>query len=286
MYNVNNNWPEEAHYTPVAPGARNISIKDQPTPMRRMIRTSVNDVTGHFIFESAYPAANQAEFETFHRDVFLRCARRLEYPEITKRLKDDYELVKLCARVINARISLLRTQSKGITDKKVEGFYQLVSGSEAEKRVKELTNEDQNYIYPMTLGAVDTNRPYYHPCIISSIKEAFFTGSRGTLSQKYQARFRSTILEGPKKSELELPIAMVCIIATSAHASLDDWSQGYKRTKSDFRADAYESIYRGHELFLTTLQTERPDFFHGLMSGLYNAVVYVFWYSSLLIALG
>lgn len=101
MHHVNNNWPEEAHYTPVAPGARNISIKDQPTQMRRMIRASVNDVTGHFIFESAYPTANQAEFETFHRDIFLRCARRLEYPEIIKRLKDDYELVKLCARVVS-----------------------------------------------------------------------------------------------------------------------------------------------------------------------------------------
>ena len=59
------------------------------------------------------------------------------------------------------------------------------------------------------------------------------------------------------------------------HASLDDWSQGYKRTKSDFRADAYESIYRGHELFLNTLCEERPEFYHKLMSGLYNAVACV-----------
>ncbi|KJA13074.1 hypothetical protein HYPSUDRAFT_209477 [Hypholoma sublateritium FD-334 SS-4] len=185
VHRVNINWPEEAHYTPVAPGARNLSIKDQPLPMRRMIRASVNHVTGHFLFESAYPAANQAEYETFHRDVFVHCAKRLGYREINKRLKEDYELVKLCARV---------------------------------------------------------------------------------------GRFGSTIVEGPKKDEMELPIAMVCVIATSTHASLDDWSQGYKRVKSDFRADAYESIYRGHEIFLTTLKAERPDFFHKLMSGLYDAV--------------
>lgn len=66
-------------------------------------------------------------------------------------------------------------------------------------------------------------------------------------------------------------VAYIC----QAHASLDDWSQGYKRTKSDFRAEAYEFIYRGHELFLTTLREERPEFYHKLMSDLYNAVACV-----------
>ena len=56
------------------------------------------------------------------------------------------------------------------------------------------------------------------------------------------------------------------------HASLDDWSQGYKRTKSNFCTDTYESIYWGHELFLNTLCEEHPEFYHKLMSGLYNAV--------------
>ena len=70
--------------------------------MRRMIRNSVNHVTGNFIFESGYPAINQAEFETFHRDVFLLCAKRLGYREIIKRLKEDYELVKQCARLVSA----------------------------------------------------------------------------------------------------------------------------------------------------------------------------------------
>ncbi|KAF8811591.1 hypothetical protein BYT27DRAFT_7062984, partial [Phlegmacium glaucopus] len=272
---VNRGWPVEAHYTPIRRDTHNLSIMKQPQPMKRMIRSAVNRVTEHFLFDSAYPAAEQVEFETFHRDVFIHCSKRLKYFEIIKRLKVDDELVKLCARVINARVSNLRTRPKGITNKKVEGFYQLLAGDDAGSRVKALTNEDQDYIYPAAGGGVDTNRPYFHPCIISSMKECFFTGSRGTYGQKYQARFSSCITDGPGKNELELPIPMVCIVATSAHASLDDWSQGYKRTKSDFRADAYESIYRGHELFLNTLREERPEFYHKLMSDLYNAVACV-----------
>ena len=40
-------------------------------------------------------------------------------------------------------------QCKKVTDSKVEGFYQLLAGEGAIKRVKDLTNEDQDYIYPL-----------------------------------------------------------------------------------------------------------------------------------------
>ena len=40
-------------------------------------------------------------------------------------------------------------QCKKVTDGKVEGFYQLIAGEEATKRVKVLTGEDQDYIYPL-----------------------------------------------------------------------------------------------------------------------------------------
>jgi len=35
------------------------------------------------------------------------------------------------------------------------------------------------------------------------------------LAHKYEARFSSSICDGPEKDELELPIAMVCIVATT-----------------------------------------------------------------------
>ncbi|KAF8806346.1 hypothetical protein BYT27DRAFT_7103187, partial [Phlegmacium glaucopus] len=271
---VNRRWPEEAHYTPVLPNARNLSIREQPLPMRRVICAAVSYVSGDIVFDSAYPAAEKVEFETFHREVFIKCSKRLKYFEIVKRIQRDDELVKLCARVINARISNLRTRCKKVTDGKVEGFYQLLVGEEAIKRVKALTNEDQDYIYPVIPnGGVNTQRPFFYPCIISAIKEFFFTGSHGSLAQKYEGRFSSSIRDGREKERLELPIAMVCIVATTTHASLDDWGQGYKQSKSDFRTEAYEYIYRGHELFLNTLRETQPEFYHTLMSDLYQAVV-------------
>jgi hypothetical protein len=64
-------------------------------------------------------------------------------------------------------------------------------------------------------GAVNTKRPYFNPCVISSIKEFFFTGSRGSLAQKNEASFSSSINDGPEKNELELPIPMACLVATT-----------------------------------------------------------------------
>jgi hypothetical protein len=104
LQDVNHRWPEEAHYTPVLPNARNISIREQPVPMRRMIRAAVSHITNSILFDSAYPAAEKVEFEAYHRDAFLECAKHLKYFKIAKRIQRDDELVKLCARVVNILI--------------------------------------------------------------------------------------------------------------------------------------------------------------------------------------
>ena len=69
--------------------------------MRRVIRAAVSYVSGEIVFDSAYPAAEKVEFETFHRDVFVKCSKRLKHFEIVKRIQRDDELVKLCTRVVS-----------------------------------------------------------------------------------------------------------------------------------------------------------------------------------------
>lgn len=100
LQDVNRGWPEEAHYVPVLPNARNLSIREQPLPMRRVIRAAVSHVSGNILFDSAYPVAEKLEFEAFHREVFIQCAKCLKYFEIVKRIRRDDELVRLCARVV------------------------------------------------------------------------------------------------------------------------------------------------------------------------------------------
>ena len=51
--------------------------------------------------------------------------------------------------------------------------------------------------------------------MISILREAFFAGSRGSFAERYQDRFLSSITDGPRKHERELPAAMVAMAATT-----------------------------------------------------------------------
>ena len=50
---------------------------------------------------------------------------------------------------LNAWVSSIRTQAKGVTDKKIEGFFQLIPGEATMERVKLLIGQ-LDYIYPLT----------------------------------------------------------------------------------------------------------------------------------------
>lgn len=55
------------------------------------------------------------------------------------------------------------------------------------------------------------------------------------------------------------------------HASLEDWAEGHYK-KTEFNADLYEDVYRGHEDVLTRIREKSPAAFHRLMADLYNSV--------------
>ncbi|GLB46018.1 hypothetical protein LshimejAT787_5800030 [Lyophyllum shimeji] len=91
------------------------------------------------------------------------------------------------------------------------------------------------------------------------------------MASKHAARFASSIPSGPQALELEVPLPMVCTIATAVYASINDWSSGFLK-KSEFNADEYEDVYRGHEMFLNNIRTSKPGAYHRLMADLYKDV--------------
>ena len=69
-----------------------------------MICAAVSHITNSILFDSAYPATEKVEFEIYHRDAFVKCAKELKLFEIVTRIRHNAELVKLCTRVVNILI--------------------------------------------------------------------------------------------------------------------------------------------------------------------------------------
>ncbi|KAF9489969.1 hypothetical protein BDN71DRAFT_1525446 [Pleurotus eryngii] len=272
---VNKGWPKEAHYEPIVSPARTLGIKNQPFPLRAVVKAAIKHVTGDIIFDSAYPSADLNNFNKYHRQVLVESARSLSYNHLAGRFKKDDELLKLIAGVVNARTSRIRTQFKEVTDSKIEGFYLSVGTSkDTTARLAYLINQ-MNYIYPLKQHNedLDVNCPYGHPAVISSIKHYFFVGDRGSsLANKHSTCFTSSFKDGPLSLELELPIAMVSLAATAIHASLVKWDETGSQKSKGFRAEEYQDIYEGHEAFLQSLKAEWLKFFHKTMHALHEIV--------------
>ncbi|KIM35644.1 hypothetical protein M413DRAFT_32395 [Hebeloma cylindrosporum] len=269
---INGGWPTEAHYVPILPNSRMLSVTAQPVPMMKTLRAAIRVVSGDAIFDSTYPSVETAAYKTYRRDVLYNSATKLGYKKLAIRFRDDSELWKVSAAILNARVSNIRTGCKEVASSKIEGFYlSRARGAVATVELIKSLIEKTDYIYPSNEGgAVDTKQPFFHPAIISTIKEYFFTGSRGSKADKHDNRFKSSL--ATKASERELPIAMVSFVASMIHASLDNWADGSYQKKGDFRAEAYEDVYNGHSMFLNDLKAKKPIFFHKLMAGLYNEV--------------
>ena len=131
---------------------------------------------------------------------------------------------------------------------------------------------------------IDPKKPFYHPAIINTLREAFFKRKRGpSIAQKHQSLFCSSLGMGAAVGEVELPPAMVAMAAVAAslsvsflcpahnthqvHASLDE-----KVTNLDFNADTYEDSYDTFIGLLAEIRKQRLPAYHRLMSDLYNLV--------------
>ncbi|KIJ91570.1 hypothetical protein K443DRAFT_14286 [Laccaria amethystina LaAM-08-1] len=261
----NANW-EHARYVPAAPGARLISIRVQPPALRQIIRAAIRRVIGDAIFDHAYPSASDEL--TYYRKTLRSCARKLKYDDYAERFKTDLQFGIIVARLLNGRLSKYRSSVRNQAAGKVEGFYQLIEGQECKEQVTALC-DDTSYIFPTKDGEIVSNKPFHHPALISMLRDVYFAGTRGSYAERYSARFGSSITEGPRKCERELPAPMVALAATAVHSSLDDYSSGICQ-KTEFMADLYEDVYLGHMTFLNNIKTESPDRYHRLMANLFN----------------
>ncbi|KAG6843738.1 hypothetical protein H0H93_000258 [Arthromyces matolae] len=63
---------------------------------------------------------------------------------------------------------------------------------------------------------------------------------------------------------------MLAMVATAVLSAIDDWKTGLQKI-SEFNAETYADVYRGHALFLKNIRDSEPNKFHRLMADIYLA---------------
>jgi hypothetical protein len=85
---------------PVAPGARNISLKVQPKHMKLLLKSAITHVTGTTLFKTAFPPLDSEVSREHYRDILIKCAKRLKNDKLLERFKQDDDIVIASARVV------------------------------------------------------------------------------------------------------------------------------------------------------------------------------------------
>ena len=98
---INEGWPEKAHYHQAAAGTQNISILAQPQPMKTTIKAAVNQITAFTLFKTAFPQWDPTESLKYHRSVLIKSAKTLGNMELSQRFKEDDKLVLISAQVVS-----------------------------------------------------------------------------------------------------------------------------------------------------------------------------------------
>ncbi|KAF9001298.1 hypothetical protein BDQ17DRAFT_1426593 [Cyathus striatus] len=117
-------------------------------------------------------------------------------------------------------------------------------------KLKNMANDKIPAIYGLkkldydqkSTGEIDGGKPFQHPAIIS-------------------------LLIG--KNELEIPAAMLTLIATMVYACLRDWKSGELNSRSDFSVDFLTDVYRDHIEFLGNILDGSKAKYHCMMHNLY-----------------
>ncbi|KAI9433255.1 hypothetical protein H4582DRAFT_1820013, partial [Lactarius indigo] len=245
------------------PRQRNICINLQPEDFRAILKDGIVSLHRYCAFRQGYIPV---DVQTDHFvELLIKSATRLNKPHYSARLQKDAALQKEVCDLLSGRVSHYRTSVKQVAINLVTHGYRLENDeSTRASQVKDLIYNDKFIFEPKDDGGINFTRPFQHPVIIDTLRNAFFKRRRGpSFAQKNRRSFPL----GASLLDLELPPAMVAMAAVAVHASLEEKALGV-----EFNADTYEDSYYIHIATLKEIQEKNSPAYRHLMSDLYKLV--------------
>ncbi|KAH9950672.1 hypothetical protein B0H21DRAFT_888907 [Amylocystis lapponica] len=245
-----------------------VLLLSQQARLQEVIHAAIQQALYNVCFKDAFPEGLTKQ-TTYARQALVDSARTLGYEDIEQRLMEDKVYSRDLSAIPSQRVSNFRGKVKDKTNSHVQAAYDLQPGCED---VVRWLIKDLHYIYPSKpkKEKLVATEPFRHPCIIQTLRVAFFTGSK-SFASKHQDSFKSAFPGRPQENEI--PIPMLSLVSAGTFASLDDWTSGHSPTRpTNFTADSFANVYGENVLLLKSIQKEGPLQFHTLMHALYLLV--------------
>ncbi|KAG1885857.1 uncharacterized protein F5891DRAFT_1178319 [Suillus fuscotomentosus] len=244
-----------------------INLKAQNTRIQQVLKTAVFELKKASIFDNAFPNITQKRKMALDA-VYNAAGKHKEYA-IAKRIKHDFDYAVALAGVPEGRLSSFRTNLKKLAHQIVVSRFGLKKGcgDEVDDLIK-----GHKYIFPTDAkGKVLGDQPFCDESMVDSIRLSFFDGENSIGVQSCDDFV--SVLDG--NNEPELPVAMVCLIATLIYSILKDWSSGNPPSGAQvksFNSSFHISVYNAHQATLTRIFNGSRKKYHVLMARLYKAV--------------
>ncbi|KAI0056263.1 hypothetical protein BV25DRAFT_1921091 [Artomyces pyxidatus] len=215
------------------------------------------------------------------RGALIVAMEKLGQRQVEAQLRADQPYATLMGSLTKDRMSSIRNDLLERTGKVDPAAYDFTKYGSKEKLALGvgflMKRPGYRYIFPgkhiHITDNYDTTSPFCHKGMIAALR-ATYMGNKPKVRLPRKL-FTSSIAEGPRSLEPELPAPMVAFHAVAVLANLKDWQNGVEIplhfNTSDNSDDSYNTAYKNHMSTLVALKRENPDSYHDVMHYLYMA---------------
>ncbi|KAH8990017.1 hypothetical protein EDB86DRAFT_2831318 [Lactarius hatsudake] len=258
------------------PGAKRLLLTNQQTLVRNVVQEAIENLRVSLLFNNVFPTAPIVF-------AFTKETRR----RVPSEDKSTGAVVPVVARhhmailvcgdggghvpVVLERIWSVVTPGYGRRCVLV-GVYDSETATDTVQQVVRLQLHNFNYTFPtkrgLLVGTPSRTQPYHNECIISAIRDLFFTGGMTSFVSCYNHLF--LVHQGHDGTPArEVPAPMVALVATAMYATLHEWRTGAPQV-FEFSANTYLEVYRSNTNTLNFILNNRPNAYHVMMADIYT----------------
>ncbi|KAH8988163.1 hypothetical protein EDB86DRAFT_2832028 [Lactarius hatsudake] len=283
-------WPTDTDLLP--PGAKRFLLTNQQTLVRNVVQEAIENMRASLLFNNAFPTAPIAF--AFTKESLITAAEKFKpgATHIQRRLQQDEEyLAKIgplgqqcrwwlaitwpsrsVGMEVRARVPLIRSEIKDVCNAICVPILISLGSANNIAQVVRLQLHNFNYTFPtkrgLLVGTPSRTQPYRNECIISAIRDLFFTGGTTSFVSCYNHLF--LVHQGHDGTPArEVPAPMVALVATAMYATLHEWRTGAPQV-FEFSANTYLEVYRSNTNTLNFILNNRPNAYHVMMADIYT----------------